>query len=113
MDNKIMCKTSENVLRYLFKIFIGKMKKSNLFLCVLPFQEPIVHGYYYAIGLFVSTFLGAALSAHFSYQVSQRKGWICYLIILYNLCSVPWGYHDKCGGYLEYQRGCSVLWGIS
>ena len=20
-------------------------------------------------------------------------------------CSVPWGYHDKCGGYLEY-RGC-------
>ena len=23
------------------------------------------------------------------------------------------GYHDKCGGYLEYHGGCSVLWGIS
>ena len=20
-------------------------------------------------------------------------------------CSVPWGYHDKCGGYLEYRGG--------
>ena len=31
---------------------------------------------------------------------------------LYNVCGVPWGYHDKCGGYLEYHRGCSVPWGI-
>ena len=50
---------------------------------------------------------------------------------LYNVCAVPWGvlstvggYHDKCGGYLEYRRGvqfrdgyheycgrCSVPWG--
>ena len=21
------------------------------------------------------------------------------------------GYHDKCGGYLEYRGGCSVPWG--
>ena len=21
------------------------------------------------------------------------------------------GYHDKCGGYLEYRGGCSVRWG--
>ena len=21
------------------------------------------------------------------------------------------GNHDKCGGYLEYREGCSVLWG--
>ena len=20
-------------------------------------------------------------------------------------CSVPWGYHDKCWGYLEYREG--------
>ena len=34
-------------------------------------------------------------------------------------CLVPWGgyfqyrggYHDKCGGYLEYHEGCSVPWG--
>ena len=25
----------------------------------------------------------------------------------------PGGYNDKCGGYLEYRRGCSVPWGIS
>ena len=23
------------------------------------------------------------------------------------------GYHDKCGGYLEFRGGCSVPWGIS
>ena len=22
------------------------------------------------------------------------------------------GYHDKCGGYLEYRGGCSVPWGM-
>ena len=22
------------------------------------------------------------------------------------------GYHDKCGGYHEYTRGCSVHWGL-
>ena len=27
-------------------------------------------------------------------------------------CSVPWGYHDKCGDILS-TVGCSVLWGIS
>ena len=34
--------------------------------------------------------------------VSSTMGWIF---------SVPWGYHDKCGGYLEYDGGCSVPWG--
>ena len=28
-------------------------------------------------------------------------------------CSIPWGYHDKCGGYLEYRGGVQYRRGIS
>ena len=26
-------------------------------------------------------------------------------------CSVPWGYHEDRGGYLEYRGQCSAPWG--
>ncbi|XP_011404304.1 PREDICTED: multidrug resistance-associated protein 7-like isoform X1 [Amphimedon queenslandica] len=33
--------------------------------------EPMSHGYYYALGLFLSTLLTAVLNAHFTYQVNK------------------------------------------
>ena len=50
-----------------------------------------------------------------------------WVFILYNVCAVPWGdilstvggvqyrggYHDKCGGYLEYRGGVFSTVGVS
>ncbi len=35
-------------------------------------QEPLYHGYLYALGLFLSTLLGAFLLTHFNYQVGRH-----------------------------------------
>ena len=72
--------------------------------------------------------------------VVNYEGRCMMIFTLYNVCAVPWGcsvswgiswvpwgailstvggvqyrggYHDKCGGYLEYRGGCSAPWGVS
>ena len=46
----------------LLKYLVSYMENRN---------EPMAHGYIYASGLFVSTFIGAFLSTHFNYRVTN------------------------------------------
>ena len=43
----------------------------NVIYSLFNSQEPMSHGYYYALGLFLSTLLTAILNAHFTYQVRE------------------------------------------
>jgi len=46
-------------------------------------QEPMAHGYYYALGLFLSTLFGAIITTHFNYQVETHTA-ISFLYAAYS-----------------------------
>jgi len=50
--------------------FAGPLLLNLLVTYIEDSSEPVSHGYWYAAGLFASTFLTAILNAHFSYMVS-------------------------------------------
>ncbi|XP_077967983.1 ATP-binding cassette sub-family C member 10-like [Styela clava] len=51
--------------------FAGPLLLNKLVNYIENADEPLVHGYYYATALFLSTFVGSLLSAHFDYQVNK------------------------------------------
>lgn len=51
--------------------FAGPLLLNKLVNFIENVDEPLVHGYYYAIGLFLSTFIGSLFSTHFDYQVNK------------------------------------------
>lgn len=53
--------------------FAGPLLLNRLVNFIENTDEPVRHGYYYAVGLFLSTLLGSLLSTHFDYQVSSRE----------------------------------------
>ena len=55
-----------------FKGIVFTFKLSLLKVQIFLLQEPIEHGYYYALGLLLSTLIGALLNAQFNYQVRHN-----------------------------------------
>ncbi|XP_064395751.1 ATP-binding cassette sub-family C member 10-like [Halichondria panicea] len=51
--------------------FAGPLLLHQLVAFIENRQEPLYHGYLYALGLFLSTLLGAFLLTHFNYQVNK------------------------------------------